>query len=489
MSDSREMFDPYWEWLEIPPEEQPPTYYRLLGLEDFEDDLPAIDDAAKQRTAYLHPMAAGPNRESVQKLLSEVAKARRTLLGSEAKAAYDESLRAAESTLEPAPVFAPPVEQDSGTVSEPSTSGSEDEETEKPEPYRRLRKKSLLNDWRVHVASASVLLIGTVAFVYYSNTKARRVASVAAPVPKARQAKPDKTKQSAPAARRVTGGDEKRSAGDEVMPRAPSKAKKRSAGKSALELMLAQDGLSMDFAKGPEDAMPPGGSRGKGDTGKKQDAKGDLPKFKAKDDMPENWVEALEVIQFTKPLNKRFDVASLKSGLEAVDEKLVIQPTTNPKQSASMLVKGRSLGLGETFAVQTDLTADSEREVQVGARVGRLNVLLRPLGTGVQVRINGEPAGTLSGVQGKGVVLALIRDHKDGERFHWVAQAGQKAAIGSGAVVPGFGKTTKVGVVGKCGVNKPKVDVAIEELRIGKLKSRPVDFRGTQIRSYSAQGK
>ena len=63
MSDSREMFDPYWEWLEIPPEDQPPTYYRLLGLEDFEDDLATIDDAAKQRTAYLHPMASGPNRE------------------------------------------------------------------------------------------------------------------------------------------------------------------------------------------------------------------------------------------------------------------------------------------------------------------------------------------------------------------------------------------------------------------------------------------
>ena len=136
MSDSREMFDPYWEWLEIPPEDQPPTYYRLLGLEDFEDDLATIDDAAKQKTAYLHPMASGPNRESVQKLLSEVAKARRTLLGSEAKAAYDESLRADESTSAFPPVSAPPVEQDTGSISKPPTSGSEEEETEKPEASR-----------------------------------------------------------------------------------------------------------------------------------------------------------------------------------------------------------------------------------------------------------------------------------------------------------------------------------------------------------------
>ena len=48
MSDSpEETFDPYWEWLEIPAEDQPPSYYRLLGLEDFEDDLAAIDAAAK----------------------------------------------------------------------------------------------------------------------------------------------------------------------------------------------------------------------------------------------------------------------------------------------------------------------------------------------------------------------------------------------------------------------------------------------------------
>ena len=115
MSDSAEMFDPYWEWLEIPPEDQPPNFYRLLGLNDFEDDLAAIDAAAKQTTAYLHPMAAGPNRESVQKLLSEVAKARRTLLGSEAKQAYDQSLQVEPPTPQPPPVAGPPVEPPTGT--------------------------------------------------------------------------------------------------------------------------------------------------------------------------------------------------------------------------------------------------------------------------------------------------------------------------------------------------------------------------------------
>ena len=177
MSDSTEMFDPYWEWLEIPPEDQPPNFYRLLGLDDFEDDLAAIDAAAKKTTAYLHPMAAGPNRESVQQLLSEVAKARRTLLGSDAKQAYDDSLQMrdapqpGESVPEPPPLFIPPVEHGGLEKPPPVASDSADEAGNQPAPVRPLRRKSLLNDWRVHVVSASVLFISAVGFVYYNNTR------------------------------------------------------------------------------------------------------------------------------------------------------------------------------------------------------------------------------------------------------------------------------------------------------------------------------
>ena len=35
-------FDAYREWLDIPPADQPPNYYRLLGLSLFEDDCAAI---------------------------------------------------------------------------------------------------------------------------------------------------------------------------------------------------------------------------------------------------------------------------------------------------------------------------------------------------------------------------------------------------------------------------------------------------------------
>ena len=41
--------DPYYEWLGIPPKDQPPNHYRLLGLELFEENRSVIDAAANRR--------------------------------------------------------------------------------------------------------------------------------------------------------------------------------------------------------------------------------------------------------------------------------------------------------------------------------------------------------------------------------------------------------------------------------------------------------
>ena len=40
-------FDPYREWLDIPPADQPPNYYRLLGLSLYEGDCAAIAHAGR----------------------------------------------------------------------------------------------------------------------------------------------------------------------------------------------------------------------------------------------------------------------------------------------------------------------------------------------------------------------------------------------------------------------------------------------------------
>ncbi|HWC89789.1 MAG TPA: hypothetical protein VG433_09040, partial [Pirellulales bacterium] len=99
-------FDPYYKWLAIPPDEQPPHSYRLLGLRLFEGNVDAIGNAADQRMAHVRTFQTGPNGPATQRLLNEIAAARVCLLNPNKKAAYDQQLRAA---LQPAPVIPPPV--------------------------------------------------------------------------------------------------------------------------------------------------------------------------------------------------------------------------------------------------------------------------------------------------------------------------------------------------------------------------------------------
>lgn len=88
-----EEFDPYHKWLGIPPKDQPPNHYRLLGIEKFEDDRDTIDAAANRMMLYLKQLAGGDDAAYSQQLLNEVAQARLCLLNPQKKAAYDTNLR------------------------------------------------------------------------------------------------------------------------------------------------------------------------------------------------------------------------------------------------------------------------------------------------------------------------------------------------------------------------------------------------------------
>ncbi len=91
MSDTK--FDPYHVWLGIPPKDQPPNLYRLLGLELYESDAQVIDAAANRHTSYLQMMAAGKQRKQSQELLNEIASARRRLLDADRNKKYDVKMK------------------------------------------------------------------------------------------------------------------------------------------------------------------------------------------------------------------------------------------------------------------------------------------------------------------------------------------------------------------------------------------------------------
>ena len=94
-------FDPYYKWLGIPPKDQPPDHYRLLGIDLFECDPDVIADAAMQRMAHVRTYQLGQHQELSQKILNELATAKARLLDPEEKTEYDAGLRKRLAETEP----------------------------------------------------------------------------------------------------------------------------------------------------------------------------------------------------------------------------------------------------------------------------------------------------------------------------------------------------------------------------------------------------
>ncbi len=93
MEENGQHFDAYFTWLGIPPDEQPPNRYRLLGLPLYTDAPAVIENAVDQRMAHLRTFQAGKHAADCQRLLNVLADARVTLLNAEKRAAYDAQLR------------------------------------------------------------------------------------------------------------------------------------------------------------------------------------------------------------------------------------------------------------------------------------------------------------------------------------------------------------------------------------------------------------
>lgn len=85
-------FDPYRKWLGIPPNEQPPTHYRLLAIAEFEDDPDVISNASDRCMAHVRTFQSGNKSQLSQKILNELAEARVCLLDPDRKKQYDAAL-------------------------------------------------------------------------------------------------------------------------------------------------------------------------------------------------------------------------------------------------------------------------------------------------------------------------------------------------------------------------------------------------------------
>ncbi len=130
-------FDPYYQWLGIPPKDQPPNHYRLLGLETFEENRNVIATAADRQMGFIKNYQTGPveAEELSQRILNELAAARLCLLNPEKKSAYDQALRAA---LEPPLAEIVPPEETKHRPQTPARPGKPPTHAASPAPARRV---------------------------------------------------------------------------------------------------------------------------------------------------------------------------------------------------------------------------------------------------------------------------------------------------------------------------------------------------------------
>lgn len=93
-------YDVYHLWLGIPPEEQPPHHYRLLGLRLFEENVEVIRNAADRQRTHVKRLGINQFQEIGQNLLNEIEVAKICLLRPEKRAAYDADLQKKLEQLE-----------------------------------------------------------------------------------------------------------------------------------------------------------------------------------------------------------------------------------------------------------------------------------------------------------------------------------------------------------------------------------------------------
>lgn len=85
-------FDPYSEWLEIPADRRPPSYYDLLGLPALEQNVELIHARILEQSAKVRRYQLSDKSAIVQQLLAELSQALACLSDPARKTAYDKQL-------------------------------------------------------------------------------------------------------------------------------------------------------------------------------------------------------------------------------------------------------------------------------------------------------------------------------------------------------------------------------------------------------------
>jgi len=106
-------FNGYCEWFGIDTHGELMSFYRLLGLPEFEADRKQIESAAAARVKLLEPHMTGLHQQVAGRIINEVLSAKRCLCDKKLKAAYDAKLHKLNGSI-PSPPSAAPTEATKG---------------------------------------------------------------------------------------------------------------------------------------------------------------------------------------------------------------------------------------------------------------------------------------------------------------------------------------------------------------------------------------
>ena len=455
----------YHRWLQVPLECCPPNHYQLLGIEEFATDEEAIAAAAKKRTAYLHQIAGGPNRKEIQKLLGEVAVAKRVLLNPDARTDYNDQLNAQDEQnarketepdeIQPDDNVEPEQETRAAAVSaavnEPkkklrnpaakrsaSKDSSADDEKKSAnkakQGSRQRRKKSPWDEYKLHAISASVLLgiVGVVWFVNKGGDGGRRAAQpVSAGPAGAGFRAPSAARSSAakPATARKTSPNNKparkpRSSGLVAMEipglNAPMEAKKSEANPGKTE------------AKNPK-AGPRKARKAKGGNASKN-AKTPKPKSASKFSLPSNWRDQLPVIEDLKAdYQEQFTLRGPVENVSNADSGLMIEPGSD--KQIVLLKKDTRVKVGEAVAVDIELEPRASLANNVGIGIGPARVVVQSAKRAYKILAKGvakesiKPVSSV-GADGGGKTLTIVMIYEKPGAVRWVVDTGSDVKSG-----------------------------------------------------------
>lgn len=176
MSDA---FDPYYIWLGIPPGEQSPDHYRLLGIAQFESNADVIRNAAEQRMRYLRTVT-GPRAKRLQQLINEIVSAQRVLSEGDARDKYNALITESPlSRRRPSPspstrtaAFKPPSIDTLDTRSRRRRGGKRGRSRTKDQTTEKAKNLNL--HWWVIIGMSSGFLILTLMMTFSSGNHAKK---------------------------------------------------------------------------------------------------------------------------------------------------------------------------------------------------------------------------------------------------------------------------------------------------------------------------